>query len=883
MKFSPIKEKNILSIRSNRTWLLWLALVCFPIVAQAENILDKKVTVYLNDVTIEESLDILSKKSGCHFAYSNTLLNIHRKVTTKYVNISLRNILLSLFENKLSSILVEGNTVLLITITITGRVIDSKNIPIPFASVVLKGTKKGTTTDRNGIFKLNRQSSITSTITISAIGYKDQVKKIKAGFKSTPPLTFKMEESVEQLNEVLVTANGRKTTSTATRSLTPIKDLPMPIMLIEGKQLEMMGSRRLNEVLQEQTGLALTTDPSGASSSLGLQVQGFDASYTMIMIDGQPLIGRNSTGILDLTRITVANIDRIEIIKGTSSAMYGSDALAGVVNIITKGDINQGTQGVTAVRYGTNNTLDATLDASSNIIKDKMSAYVSANYYNTNGYDSDASTPGQTLPPFYSYSLQGKLNYNFDTSNVLKTSLRYASRNQHNNYDLDLLGKREDNNIEKDLTATVLMRNKIAKKTQLQTQYYFTKYDANSTSFDPDSNTELSSNKFRQYFHRFESYANTEFSKKITLTTGLGVNAEILDATRYGDQKQMNNSFAYVQVDYKPFKKLGLLSGLRYDIHSIYGNQLSPRFGIRYTVNNNLILKGTAGTGFKAPSFQQLYLSFTNPSAGYTVLGASVFYDEITRLQDTGEIRDLFPISEEIGELKAEHSLSFNLGFMWMPTSHITLEVNSFHNNINNMIFEELVGMKENGSQLYSYRNIEEAFTQGLETNLKWTVIKGLDFSAGYQLLYTKDRGIIEDIKAGNTQIRTPEGQVIVPKPSDYFNLSNRSRNMFNAKVFYEYKPWGLSTSLRANYRGKYGIGDRNYPNNFIDPYDLYADGHLLLNSTIEKRFLKDKFSVQFICDNITGYNDNLIPNLPGRQFLVSLSWRFNSDKNNND
>lgn len=880
MKSLPIWERKILRNYCALLWL-FLAMTCFPPVLYGHTILDKKISVHFSGITVGESLEIISEKANCHFIYSTTLFSIHRKVSARYQDTSIRDILSSLLGDELATIQVKGNTVLLIAAAghVTGQVLDQNNNPIPFAAVVLEGTQNGVVTDENGAFELRLPASGAWTLVVSALGYTGLKEKIQVNPGQTHKLTLQLTEQSVEMNEVVVMAN-RQMAFTATKSLTPIKDLPMPVMLVEGKQLEIMGSRRLNEVLQEQTGLALTTDPSGASSSLGLQVQGFDASYTMIMIDGQPLIGRNSVGILDLSRITVANIDCIEIIKGTSSAMYGSDALAGVVNIITKGNSSRGTQGIAAIRYGTNNTLDATLDGSTSIIQNKLSGAVSANFYRTDGFDADTSTPGQTLPPFHSYALQGKLNYRFGTTGLVKTSIRYALRDQRNKYDLDLLGRREDINVEKDLTATTLVQNSIGKNTQLQTQYYFTQYEANTSATDLETNTELGQNKFRQHFHRFESYANHTLGEALTLTTGAGINAEILNAARYGNQRQMNNGFAYIQADYKPLNSLGLLGGLRYDLHNIYGWQLSPRLGIRYTVNDKLILKGTAGTGFKAPSFQQLYLSFTNPSAGYTVLGAAVFKEEIERMQHAGEIRDLYPVAEQIDDLKAEHSLSFNAGLMWMPSSSIALEVNAFHNNIDNMIFEELIGMKQNGSQVYSYRNIEQAYTQGLETNIKWEIVSGLELSAGYQLLHAKDKGVIEAIKAGETQVRTPEGHVLEPSKSDYFNLSNRSRHMANIKVFYEYMPWGAAASIRANYRGKYGIGDRNYPNNFIDPYDLYAKGYVLLNATVEKRFYDGRIGVQLICDNITNYNDHLIPNLPGRQFLVALSWRFQSDKN---
>jgi outer membrane receptor for ferrienterochelin and colicins len=292
-------------------------------------------------------------------------------------------------------------------------------------------------------------------------------------------------------------------------------------------------------------------------------------------------------------------------------------------------------------------------------------------------------------------------------------------------------------------------------------------------------------------------------------------------------------------------------------------------------VNDKLVLKATAGTGFKAPGFQQLYLSFTNPSAGYTVLGASVFEQEVARMRAAGEIRELYPVANLVGDLKAERSLSFNGGFMLTPWPALTVEVNAFHNTIRNMIFEELVGMKQNGSQLYSYRNIEQAFTRGLETNVRWRLMDGLELSAGHQLLYAKDQGVVDEIKTGQKTVRTAEGRSRPAKPADYFNLSNRSRHMANVKLFYEYRPLGISASVRATYRGKYGIGDRNYPNNFIDPYDLYAESYFLFYATVEKRFFDRRLGVQLICDNLSDYNNGLIPNLPGRQFITALSWRF--------
>ncbi len=882
MKFLPFQGLKIFTGRAPLAVALFLYSSGAPM-AFERSILEQEITIRFENLPLSEALNAIAAQAECSFSYSNTLLKSNRAVTASYHKTRLKDILTDLLGNELNSISISGSTILLLAAGgYLQGIVTGSNHPLSFATIRLDGTSHGTATKEDGSFRLKVPTTGTWTLVVSAIGYKthSQAFKINAGQVLNMDIT--LQENTIQMNEVVVTAD-RAIVSTATRTHVPIKDLPMPVMLVEGKQLEMMGSRRLNEVLQEQTGLALTTDPSGASNALGLQVQGFDASYTMIMIDGQPLIGRNSVGILDLSRITVANIDRIEIIKGTSSAMYGSDALAGVVNIITKGQRSPGTQGVATMRYGTNNTLDATLDGGSTFLGDRATASVSANYYSTDGFDADPTTPGKTLPPFHSYALQGKIDYHLESSGLLSASVRYASRNQTNRYDLDRLGTREDVNVEQDLIVTGMLQNNLGKRSHLNTQYYFTQYNANTTNTDVPTDQILNENDFVQSFHRFESFANHDLASNITLTTGLGGNSEILHASRYGSRREMHNGFAYAQADYKPVEKLGILAGIRYDAHNIYGWQISPRMGIRYTVNDMLTLKGTAGTGFKAPSFQQLYLSFTNPTAGYTILGAAVFEEEVARMQAAGEIAAIYPISAQIGDLEAERSASFNAGFMFTPTPSLTVEVNAFHNNIRNMIFEELVGMKQNGSQVFSYRNIEEAFTRGLETNLHWEVLDGLEFSIGHQLLFAKDKGVIDEIEAGNKEVRTREGRGRVAETSDYFNLSNRSRHMANIKLFYEYNPWQLAASFRANYRGKYGLGDRNYPNNFIDPYDLYVQGYTLLNATIEKQLLHKKLSVQLICDNLTDYSDPLVPNLLGRQFLLSLSWRFNALKTPNN
>jgi len=856
--------------------------------AENTSVLDRKITVHLTNVTLDAALDAVAELADCSFSYSNTMLTTTRRVSVHYQNTPLREILTDVLKEELGSIQVQGNTVLLIAAAgqIKGTLYTQAGTPMPYATVRIDGTRIGTVSAQDGTYSFKIPNAGAYTVVATAVGYNMLRQTVDLSPGQILTINLTLQEASVHMNEVLVTAE-RTLASTATRMQTPTKDLPIPVLVIDGKQLEMMGSRRLNEVLQEQTGLALTTDPSGASNAQGLQIQGFDAAYTMIMIDGQPVIGRNSVGILDLSRMTVANIERIEIVKGTSSALYGSDALAGVVNIITRQHSLNTIHGTTTLRYGSYNTLDATADAAVPLLNKRAAAALSTNYYRTDGFDSDTGNPGKSMPPFHSYTIKGSTTAQLTPATNLNSALRYALRSQHNRYNLARDGNREDTNREEDISASAILRSKIIPHTDIQAQYYYTQYTAQSASIRINDitreRTPITENQFKQYFHRVETFANHDVSTNFKVTTGLGANVDMLDASRYNNRRSMENAFAYLQTYSTPSEKWGILAGLRYDIHNIYGRQLSPRLGIRYTPTDWIILKASAGTGFKAPSFQQLYLSFVNTTAMYSILGAAVFTEEIARLQQANEIEYIYPVAQQIGNLKAERSASVNAGFILTPVKPVTIEVNTFYNNINNMIFQELVAIKRinNGTtpggsaQLYSYRNIERAFTQGTETNVRYAIRKGIEISAGHQWLIAKDKGIVDAIRAGRLQVRDSRGQSRYAETSDYFNLSFRSRQMINMKLFVTSERLGASASLRANYRGKYGIDDRNYENRFIDPYDLYAKGYVLLNATLEKKLLKQQLSLQLICDNLTNYRDILIPNLQPRQFIISASWKF--------
>jgi outer membrane receptor for ferrienterochelin and colicins len=211
-----------------------------------------------------------------------------------------------------------------------------------------------------------------------------------------------------------------ETIVTATRSDRKWSSLPMPVTVIKKEQIQQMGALRLNDVLTEQTGLLMVNDHGS-----GVQVQGFDPDYTLILVDGEPLIGRTS-GTLDLSRVAVGNIKQIEIVKGPSSSLYGSEALAGVINIIT--DKSNGTSTDLSVRYGSNNTADVSLN--SQFRKGRLSAGLFANRYSSGGYDLAPEQLGATVSPFQNYTVQPKIAYAFSPNTSLILNARISDESQ---------------------------------------------------------------------------------------------------------------------------------------------------------------------------------------------------------------------------------------------------------------------------------------------------------------------------------------------------------------------------------------------------------------------------------------------------------------------
>ncbi|GAB3634581.1 TonB-dependent receptor [Hymenobacter arcticus] len=677
----------------------------------------------------------------------------------------------------------------------------------------------------------------------------------------------------QRLGEVVVTA---------TRTEKSLMDVAIPVAVVGEKQIKSMGSLRLGDVLSEQTGLSLVAD-----HGQGIQLQGLNSEYTLILVDGEPLIGRTA-GTLDLTRVAVGNIQRVEVVKGPASALWGSDALAGVVNIITQKP-QPGLRGGLRTRYGTNQTAD--LSATLNAGGERAGLTVFGNRYSSAGYTLQPASGTASVPPFASYTGQSRFTYSLSDRTKFSLSGRYFVENQRSTSptttevgttaDVAMQSRQADFNLNPTLTHR-FRSDKVFATARL---YYSRYHTQEAYTYAADGNY-YDATYFTQTFLRPEVQVDYSPRPTQTLTLGIGYQHQTVAATRYDARQLMQAAYSYAQYDWSPTARLNLVGGVRYDGPSQYAGQLSPKLAARYQLRPWLALRGSVGRGYRAPDFRQLYLNFSNPVVGYSVFGTNQVQAKVAQLAQQGQLAT-DPITGQViiyeaalaqaGSLTTESSVATNLGFLLEPKLNnvdlgYRLTVNAFCNDLNNLIETTPVALKKNGQSVFSYRNVTRAYTQGVELDNSLRLPHGFTVGAGYQYLIAKDKAVVDALAAGTVFRRDAATlQTEHVRPGDYGGLFNRSRHTWNAKVFYDNQAHGLTASVRAIYRGRYGFADAN-ANAILDADTEYVSGYLLLNVAASKT-LGPWLSLQAGVDNLTGYtNPAYISTLAGRLLYASLA-----------
>ena len=646
---------------------------------------------------------------------------------------------------------------------------------------------------------------------------------------------------------------------TATKTLRQLSTLPMPAKLITKEEIAKSSSTKLSDILDDQPGIFIVPDFGGGN---GIQIQGLDSQYTLLLIDGSPIIGRQS-GTLDLDRISIGNIEQIEIIKGSSSSLYGTDALGGVVNLITS-KTKDSISAEASYKISTFNTNDISVNLgkiSQN--GDNLNFYF--NSFDSNGYDLNDDSILNTVEPYKSYT--GFLRYNFKKNKwSYFSSVRIYNENQNFTLNENSYGK----NIINELGINTSINYIKNKNYKLIFENYYTNYK-NDEEFRLNQNS-IEESFFNQSLFKSELRSIYTINKKNTLTFGLGFYSELLKRNNFYREEVSQNSFNYfVQYEGFIFENTNYVFGARYDQYDEYESEFSPRFAIRTQINDNVSSKISIGKGFKTPDYRQLYFNFSNSISGYSVIGFNAAKEIISNLQSLGQISNLIISQDEFeGKLKPETSISFNLGFNIKTNKSTVFDINFFRNQISNLIDYKIIASKVNGQSIFSYYNLNKVYTQGIEFNSTSTVFNDIEISLGYQFLEAKDNDSKNQIKNGEVFARrTPSSPTFQIKPKDYFGLYNRSKHNFNLKISYAFKDY-FDIYFKSKYRSKYGLSDSN-GNNLLDDFDDFVESNLISDISISKNY--KNYILTFGVENLFDYTDREnIPNYPGRIIYSKLN-----------
>lgn len=510
-----------------------------------------------------------------------------------------------------------------------------------------------------------------------------------------PPPT----DDVHQVDAVVVTGS---------RTERPLGEAPVATEVISREQIEESGARDLAELLEERPGLYMTRSVAGA----GPQLQGLPSDYTLILVDGVRVPGRIS-GVIDLSRFASENIERVEIVRGAGSALYGSDAIAGVINIITR-KARRPVELTGSANLGPYGRMDVTGGVGTE--QRDWSVRVTGGRHASDGYDLDPSNAATTQSAFEQYDVGQRSEFTASQSFKLGTTTEYVRRDRQG-VDLAAGGAVFDRN---NLTQTLQVgltpelrfgENKLA---------FRSSYGAFRDEFELDQRLSGALDErqdTREHLVQLGAQLDTLLATHL-LTLGAEGSYESLTTERLnGRRGERTRLGMYAQDEWTLTEGplLVLLPGVRVDMDSQFGAAFTPRAALRFDPVEQVTLRASYGWGYKAPDFRELYLLFENPSAGYLVEGNT--------------------------ELQPERSQNLGASVEVRPHRSVWLSLQGFYNFLEDRIDTVLTPATDVGPQRFRYRNVNSAISRGMIASVSVSPLAGLKLDLGYELTDARTTG----------------------------------------------------------------------------------------------------------------------------------------------
>ncbi len=622
---------------------------------------------------------------------------------------------------------------------------------------------------------------------------------------------------------------------TAAKEETETKKLPMAAETISAEDMRRLGACSVQEALRLAVGL--NVESSGMTGNQ-VQVRGMNTAHTLILLNGRRMAGENggnsSINVYELNRVNIADVERIEIIRGSAAAVYGADAMGGVVNIITKqagdgsgayrlygGSLSQGS----AFSYASGREGKASFKIGGGLeeVRRQFTEYQSAGYGHV--YSSNMHGPRRFLNLGTDYELGAgrglSLEANFlreqfssSGSTGLTGREEHAYDNNRADYSLTYYGRDGRNDYHLRVYYNILHKDETTATQGTFSDFAFNAYDTfvveGKNSVRLDTRHTLAYGAEYTLLGMKGSYLGGSGSHPFSKT--------YLGAVREGSSREAETWSAYLQDEWQAGRKILLMPSLRYDHHGSFGGHLSPKIGLTGIFSGHSRIKLNYGMGLRTPTLYELYGQMTRNMGFMTV----------TVLGNDG--------------LRPERATSFDVA-VEAEQGRGSARVAYFHNDVRNLIdYAEYVYGYMPGSGMgitTRYLNVARAQISGAEAEMSYRLDAHWQVKAAYTYLDAAEKG------GGR--------------------LNNRARHSGTVQLIYgNNKALPLTVTLWNRYYGQYLYNGHNYS---------YSTANITVHKKISKN-LQAYCGVDNIFNKKFALDDEHLYSIYGRVWRVGAGVR---------
>ena len=481
-------------------------------------------------------------------------------------------------------------------------------------------------------------------------------------------------------------------TVTANRFETPLTQAGSSVLVISALEIEAMQASTLADVLKLSNGIQLLQS-GGPGKTASLFIRGAQTRHALVLIDGVR-VNENTAGGANIADLSLDQVDRIEIVKGAQSALYGSDAIAGVIQVFTKRPVKEGFSGVLNLQAGTKEHQRENLYLSS-----KQGDWDYGFSYSHYGIGDYSIAPGDEKDPFKSDSLTGRLGFALPDK---KGRIDWNVRVQKNKTDLDGgWGLPEDDPDRLQKNESLI--------TDLSWHHVFSnlyQHQLSASYVSMDATGEDNGAQWFQYKNqttRLEYQATLQFQPAFKLVSGLSHENQAGQNAGNYEKITVTNQALYSEAIWIYKEKTQLTAGGRYDDNESFGSESTYRLTLNQGFAESTHLHASYGTGFKAPALNDLYWPSSPWSAGNP-------------------------------DLLAETSKGYDLGIHHAIGSLWDIDVTWFHDQVTNLII-----WAPDENYVWKPMNLQESDIQGLEVSSIGRLAHFLDVNLHYTFLDAMD------------------------------------------------------------------------------------------------------------------------------------------------